>query len=618
MRVTIGSLAVLWQSSHRLRSIAVTTLALLLASHLSAAGRDLAPQRLDTPIDRIRSAAKISNGSTVLWLWTVDSSNAGKNVYGAITSASGSVLVPAKAVWPYIDFYGTGAIASAGGYLLYRNDAAGVQQRTLSNDGELGDPVRVAAMLDDLIVATLPPEVTWTPAVQEAPRIASSGNGFLAVWTERGGTVQSIVARTMDRDGNPIGEAIDLTRAVGTLSDHNVAFGGGLSTAEYLVIWQNGSKLFGARVAADGTVIDPTPFVIATVPNFDRFGIASDGTDFLVAWVDGPAVYGAIVTADAHVAAPRVLISAEAQATLTDPVVAFDGAHYIVASLANIPAYPCYNCGRSNPVKAIRVGRDGVPLDQSAATVAIDPNPDHLAIASSGRDVLITFVSAGDLFATTLHTDIALRADSPVLLFHWFDQLLRAPSITWSGTDYVVAFRYEAQEWDSDGTGEWYLGTMRLSANGSRGPLTVTITGPPRELDVEPPGLASTSTGDIAIAVSEAQELGEMPRATGYSLDDLRPASIPVAPSPVWHQSSDEKTLTVSWPDVWSDERGFNLTLDYKNGISSLPRIPRGTTSVSFPSAADLIAFDLQVWNEGGFASTKVSLVPPRTRAARK
>jgi hypothetical protein len=93
MRAVIGFLAPLRQ----IRSIALPILA-LLASQLSAAGHDLALQRMDTPIGGIRSAATVSNGSTVLWLWTVDSLYAGKHVYGSVTDTSGALRIPATAV----------------------------------------------------------------------------------------------------------------------------------------------------------------------------------------------------------------------------------------------------------------------------------------------------------------------------------------------------------------------------------------------------------------------------------------------------------------------------------------------------------------------------------------
>jgi hypothetical protein len=599
--------------------LTLPTLAILLSSNLSAAGRDLAPQRLDAPIGGVVSAATISDGSTALWLWTVESFRAGKHVYGAITEASGSLRVPAMTVMPYIDQYGIGVTTAPGGYFLYRGDAGGVQQRTFSNDGELGTPVRVAAMHDDRSFAPPPAEATRMRAVQEGPRIAASGNGFLAVWTERGGTSQSIVARPLDRDGNPIGAPLELTRVAGSLGDHNVAFGAGgdtLGVGQYLVIWQNGSQILGSRVAAGGAAIDLAPFLIATIHGASRFGIASDGNDFLVTWADGPAVYGTVVTADARVAAALTLIPADEQFQFGEPVVAFDGTRYVVASVANVsPSFPCGGCSFDNRVKAIRVGRDGAPLEASPTTLATGPDSGHLGIASSGRDVLVTFVSRGTVFAATLHADNTLRADLPVPLFQWFDLL--SPSVTWNGGAYEVAFRYPSAGWDFDGTGEWYLGAMRLGADGSRGPLVTTITGPPRELDVEPPGLSSTSAGDIAVAVSEARAQGQMPRAVGYTLADLQPATTPPSPSLTWQQSIDGKKLVVSWPDVWNDERGFLLTLHTKH-VQPLPlRVPPGATIVSLPWSADLVAVELLVWSEGGFASTKVAIVPPRTRAAR-
>ena len=81
-------------ASPRLRVIHL--LVLVFALHLNAAGRDLAPQRVDAPIGIVGANVRtITNGSTILWLWTVENFRAGKHVYAAITDPSGAVRVAA-------------------------------------------------------------------------------------------------------------------------------------------------------------------------------------------------------------------------------------------------------------------------------------------------------------------------------------------------------------------------------------------------------------------------------------------------------------------------------------------------------------------------------------------
>ena len=586
-------------------------LALIVALRLSAAGRDLAPRRLDTPIGNIGTNVKtIANGSTILWLSTIENFRAGKHVYAAITDPSGAIRVPAMPVWPYIDQYTFGATATPSGYLLSRGGMSKNEQRTLADDGQLGAVIQVPLLPADATRLARPPmDVTLTAVVQEAPKIASDGSGFLAVWTERGGTAQAIVAQRLDANGSPSGSPLEVIRTGGILGDHAVAFGGG----QYLVIWQNGSQIFGMRVTPSGAPIDTTPFVVATIDAPSRFGIASDGDSFLVTWGYGAVISGAVVTAAGHVSTARPLITSADQLLRRDPVAAFDGFRYIVASLTDrISLFPC-GCPSDTRVEVVRVGRDGIALDPQPAVIQPERhNANHLNIASSLHgDAMITFASYNTVLAASLHDDASLRADAPVTLFEWFD--LVAPSITWTNGAYLVAFRYPSALSDFDGHGEWYLGTTRVGT----GDVASTITGPPHELEVESPGLATNAAGDAVIAISEARSPGVSPRAVGYALDDLHAATPPAAPAITWQQSTDGGNLIVSWPHVAADERGFYLTLYGRHSQPIQRWFPPGTAGTSVPWPADLASFELLVWTEGGFVSTKISAVPPRARAAR-
>jgi hypothetical protein len=594
----------------------ISLLALAVASQLYAGGRDLAPQRLDAPIGNIGpNLQTVTNGSTILWLWTIENFPAGKHVYAAITETSGAIRVPAMPVWPYIDQYAYTAAAGPEGYLLYRGDFLQREQRTLGDAGQLGPVIPVPAMPANTTALAPPPaEVTQMPVSQEGPKIASDGSGFLAVWTERGGTTQAIIAQRLDANGIPSGTPLELTRTNGILGEHGVAFGGG----QYLVIWQNGSQIFGMRIGASGAAIDSLPFVVATIIEGSRFGIASDGNDFLVTWGYRSIISGAIVTADARASAARPLITSADQLNRSEPSVVFDGSRYVVACVADWPSiFPCIDCSYDTRIEAVRVGRDGVPLD-AEPSVAARPeghNASSLSIASSGQgDAMITFVSYGLLIAAALHDDAALHADAPVVLFRWFD--LVVPSVTWSNGAYLVAFRYTSAFYDFDGHGEWYLGAMRIDRDGSHN-VFATITGPPREMDVETPGLAATADGNVTMAVSEGRAPGLNPRAVGYSLLDLHQSTAPAAPAVTWQQSTDGRNLVVSWPHVATDERGFYLTLSKRHSQQTQQWIPAGALGTTLPWQADLVSFKLLVWTEGGFASRDVSTVQPRTRAVR-
>ncbi|MCX6639343.1 MAG: T9SS type A sorting domain-containing protein [bacterium] len=116
-------------------------------------------------------------------------------------------------------------------------------------------------------------------------RTATNGNQHMAVFMSQGGGQNRILAQRIDASGNPL----DLEPAVlGTTSEGytgistsapEVAFNGSV----YLAVWTLNGTIYGRRIQANGTLVDPNPIGILT-DNATSAAVAAVGDTFYVAY----------------------------------------------------------------------------------------------------------------------------------------------------------------------------------------------------------------------------------------------------------------------------------------------------------------------------------------------
>ncbi|HSN92444.1 MAG TPA: hypothetical protein VLS93_14525, partial [Anaeromyxobacteraceae bacterium] len=185
-------------------------------------------------------------------------------------------------------------------------DAAGVRTRieprwtsseiSLVVPAEVLDRSAYPAVLDPLVSpesAIDEPLLAAAPDAQDQPVAAADGSLFLVAWVDRRSHEASeIHAARVALDGtvlDPVGFLV--AGGPGTRRAPAVAAGGGV----FLVAWEevNGSygTLRGLRVGADGSLVDAAPFDAgseASLPS-PRIAAAFDGTTFRLAWVTASA-----------------------------------------------------------------------------------------------------------------------------------------------------------------------------------------------------------------------------------------------------------------------------------------------------------------------------------------
>jgi len=230
-----------------------------------------------------------------------------------------------------------------------------------------GTDILGARMDPDGNVLDDPPLALATDARPRPISLAFDGTNYLMVWRTNGDLIHGARISTAGQN---------LDDAAGFLIGSGfypwVAYGDG----QFLVVWHwhgNGLDIFGARIATDGTVIEPGVFVISdAAEDQDHSSVASDGTDFFVAWNDRRggddtntgSVYGTRVSAAGAVLdAPALQVGPYAWYQ-TPAVAVFDGTDYLVVWHSGLNANY-----RLNDAFGRRVANDGTFVDPTPFSV---------------------------------------------------------------------------------------------------------------------------------------------------------------------------------------------------------------------------------------------------------
>lgn len=159
--------------------------------------------------------------------------------------------------------------------------------------------------------------------IQATPHVAYGKDQYLAVWREgwhgKGGNARIFAAR-LDASGkvkDAKGIEVGACAEKACVQEYpRVAFAGASGGGVFLVVWQdlrNGKDydILGARVSADGKVLDAEPLRVGAGPRTQALAdVASDGKGFLVAWqgLEGESAgyegFAAMVSADGQVGTP--------------------------------------------------------------------------------------------------------------------------------------------------------------------------------------------------------------------------------------------------------------------------------------------------------------------------
>jgi hypothetical protein len=236
------------------------------------------------------------------------------------------------------------------------------------------------------------------------PSVAWNGDMWLVVW-EDNLTDANLLGARVSRSGvllDPV--SIPIATSPNSESEPSVASNGD----DFLVVWTNRGSgdedVFGARVGSGGTVLDPGGFLISPAGPFEQQNpavVGTGGLGYFVAWVHIDffssetielSVRGARVDADGRVLdTPEILISESP--TLTPPALAWDGTNTLVAW----PTLEPILFGPGRDVLAARVDAGGQVLDTPPIVVATSSDRLRTEVTATfdGKDFWLAWVQSG-------------------------------------------------------------------------------------------------------------------------------------------------------------------------------------------------------------------------------
>jgi len=243
-------------------------------------------------------------------------------------------------------------------------------------------------------------------------------------------------------------------------NDPVVAFGGG----NYLVVWEHhGYSIVGARVSPSGTVLDSAGIVVTYPMGYSTNpAVAFDGTNFLVVWEDerdylAEGILGARVSADGVVLdAEPIVISVNMYGALT-PALTFGGDCYLVV-WRDLRTW-AHGGDRAGDIYGARVDKEGDVLDADGIPICTiyDWIQRHPAVSFDGSGYFVVWeddrsgvtnqiygarVSSGGEVQDTAGIPIATQTYAHA-----------NPAVAYDGSNYLVVWEdYRAGHWDIYGS----------------------------------------------------------------------------------------------------------------------------------------------------------------------
>ena len=354
------------------------------------------------------SAAALGTNYLVVWADSRNQAASGQDIYGVRLTEDGNLIdTNAIPICTATNDQGSPAVAANGAnYLVvwtdWRNKPANVLY---------GDIYGSVVSAEGVVQQTNGFPICTSVNDQVQPKVSLLGTNFLVVWQDARNSTAS--ATNLDVYGarvagtgavlDPAGFAICTNAGAQTTP----AVAGNQNQA--LVVWSDArvsaatADIYGARLSADGTVIDTNGFVVCVAPGLQSLpAVATDGQDYLVAWADArssanfaPGIYTAIVDADASVQPTNGFPIRNGTVLQSAPAIAFNGANYLVSWQEARPGFSTsFDIAVASVSLAGSAGPEFTVTDSSNSSDYLLP---AVAAAADGRFLVLdqTFGASG-------------------------------------------------------------------------------------------------------------------------------------------------------------------------------------------------------------------------------
>jgi hypothetical protein len=389
---------------------------------------------------------------------------------------------------------------------------------------------------------------------EREPSVAWNGTNHLVVWSDGA----DIVGRRVALDGEVVDDdPIVVSSAANNQWRPSVAWNG----VNFLVVWEDyrqgsDATIFGARVAADGSVLDPQGFAVTAAVRQYEPRIAWNGTNHLVVWTNYSGSFqdiaGARVSTSGQVLDSTPIAISSAALGQSNPHVAWDGQRYLVTWDDN-------RTFDKLDVYGARVASDGTLVDGTGVEIA--PARSGNGVAAAGDFFILAHGKTPSEFAPFDFDVFATRISGGLTIFFGSRLVSRSatvqrnPALAFDGTNYLAVW----DEIGRDGKGDSDIVAAALSK--STGALDGTGL-EVAETSGEQTEPAVAWNGDVFLAVWQTRQSGDDSDVEGAligpdgSVGD--PFSISVA--------GDDQTS----PVVASDGSGFLVAwADWRSGVHS-------------------------------------------------
>ncbi len=341
------------------------------------------------------SGTGVMAGVTVLWQ---DERSGHYDIYGARVDGAGTPLdTSGILVSSAINRQEHPASAfGAGSFLVAWEDS----RRDFSPD-----VYACRVSLSGVTLDSTPIVVVDTLGAQEAPAVTFNGESYLVTWHRRGTISKNICGARVSANG----AVLDTTPILlaDESPDHQRLYPAAAScSTNSLVVWSDlcsssaTSAIHGVRVDRTGRVLDSTSIVVC--PDYSEWpGLATDGVGYLVVWrttwVGQYDVYGARVAQDGRVL-DSLGIRIAAGPAYQCPRAAFDGTNYLVVWAEDVGQQQLGLFGA-------RVSRTGVVLDPDGFRIAtatgFQASP---AVTYDGQNYIMVWTDGyeGDLYGARI------------------------------------------------------------------------------------------------------------------------------------------------------------------------------------------------------------------------
>ncbi|WP_434384328.1 TolB family protein [Melittangium boletus] len=278
---------------------------------------------------------------------------------------------------------------------------------------------------------------------QDAPVVAHDGTNYFIVWEDfrHTGYVELYGARV-----NASGTLLDpVGLFLSTAHHHKYSPAVTYDGTNFLVVWESWTHsavdIYGARVSSAGTVLDPSGILISNAWGLQRApAVAHDGTNFLVVWQDGRNtgndIYGARVSGAGTVLDPNgIAISTAANEQLA-PSVAHNGTNFLVV----------WQDSRSGvfDIYGTRVNGAGTVLNANGILISVAVGAqEHPAVAYNGSDFMVVWEDQRhgnvNIYGSRVSATGVVRNPNGIAISTQASSQ-RTPRVARSGTDSLVVW----------------------------------------------------------------------------------------------------------------------------------------------------------------------------------